>query len=55
MTKLNTRINEALNEVLLMSEETIEQLIVRIVEDYLGILYKISEAVSLLDMVKHPI
>lgn len=50
LAKKNNRINEALNEVLLMSEESVEALI-SAVQVEVGFLYKASEALGLLDMV----
>lgn len=50
LDKLNRRMNEALNEVLLMSEMIVEDLILKI-QERAGSIYKASEATAMLDMV----
>ncbi|CAG8587408.1 1179_t:CDS:10 [Diversispora eburnea] len=47
--ELNTKINDSLTEVYLMSDKTIEDLISEI-RCNIGVLYKVSEAISMLDM-----
>jgi DNA mismatch repair protein MSH4 len=45
----NERINESMNEILLISERLIEELIV-VAHENLPMLYRISEAISHLDI-----
>lgn len=50
LSKKNNRIDEALNEVLLMSEDSVEAL-TGAVQSVVGALYKAAEALGMLDMV----
>ena len=46
----NERLSESLQEIYLMSEESISKLIMAVI-DYLPLLYKISDAVAMLDLI----
>jgi DNA mismatch repair protein MSH4 len=50
VAKKNARIHEALNELLVLSDEAVEQLVDTIQAD-IGALYQLSEAVAVLDMI----
>ncbi|TKX25355.1 MutS domain V-containing protein 2 [Elsinoe australis] len=49
LLKLNQKIRDSATEVLLMSDQSIQQLILQL-HDFVPILFKISEAIALLDM-----
>ncbi|CAE7201529.1 unnamed protein product, partial [Rhizoctonia solani] len=49
LKKRNTRLRDSLDEALLLSDQIVKALVERIVED-IGVLYKASEAIGLLDM-----
>ncbi|KAF7372036.1 MutS 4 [Mycena venus] len=49
LKKMNARMEDALNETLILSEKIIQDLVARVLAD-VGTLYKASEAVALLDM-----
>ncbi|CAE6423869.1 unnamed protein product [Rhizoctonia solani] len=49
LKKRNTRLKDSLDEALLLSDQIVKALVERILED-IGVLYKASEAIGLLDM-----
>ncbi|KEP55037.1 putative DNA mismatch repair protein MutS [Rhizoctonia solani 123E] len=49
LKKRNTRLRDSLDEALLLSDQIVKALVERILED-IGVLYKASEAIGLLDM-----
>ncbi|ORY82474.1 muts domain V-domain-containing protein [Protomyces lactucae-debilis] len=49
LAKRNARIHEALNELLMLSDEAVEEL-VETIQTHISGLYKLSEAIALLDM-----
>jgi len=50
MMSLNTRINESMNEILLLTDRVTENILVEI-RNNVGSIYKVAEAVALLDMI----